>query len=104
MNTQSGVCIGRSYRVDVQEGVALCAIDVNERIDFADLSPGTEFLTIGSTPSLREKFNITHAACLVLHFDERSVPYFSTAHEVHIEVLSCRDLRLTVVDVPHDGH
>ena len=104
MNKVAAPRLGHSYRVDIRNGIALCAIESNERIDFAEVSPGTEFTTKGSTPMLREQKCITHATHLVLHFDERAVPYFCTENDAHIEIASCEDLRLTVVDIPYMGH
>ena len=104
MNKIAALRVCHSYRVDICNGIALRATESSERIDFADVSQGTEFVTKGSTPTLREQKCITHATHLVLHFDERAVPYFCTENDAHIEIASCADLKLTVIDIPYIGH
>ena len=94
----------RVYRID-EHGTALVDKDDPElTLRISDIPLGTEFSTHGSTPVLREQFDIRHACHLVLSFGERGEPYFARENGEHLELFDCKDLRLKVTELPYAGH
>lgn len=94
----------RVYRIDDQ-GTALVDKDNPEfTMRISDIPLGTEFSTHGSTPVLREEFDIRHACQLTLCFGERGEAYFSRENGQHLELFDCKDLRLKVTELPYAGH
>jgi hypothetical protein len=104
MSNTSTLVLGRLYRVDTGNILALCAIECEQRVSVSDVAFGTEFRTQGSTSDLREKFGILHACHLVIHFGERGEAYFIRENDQHVPLTDCNDLKLVAVELPYMGH
>lgn len=96
--------VGKTYRVDLSEVPALFSTTSSHHILLCDVPVGTKFTTYGSTPSLRENLNIIHGCSLALCFEEKGAAYFCRENGEYVEIASCADLRLTVLDVPGMPH